>query len=224
MFPPPNSANFSNNEAGLMFHTIDHPLIAGELTRLRDISCPSPEFRQRVRRIASLMVPEVTRDLETEVVPCNTPLEITSGVQLARGIILVPVLRAGLAFLDGFLDLIPQASVAHIGLARNEKTLLPESYYMKHPPVLSECEIIILDPMLATGGSAVEAVRCLRGAGAVSMRFACMVAAPEGVATLTSTFPELPVFAAALDRCLNECGFILPGLGDAGDRMFGTGI
>jgi len=207
-----------------MFQTIDHPLIAEELTRLRDPSCPSPEFRQRVRRIASLMVPAVTRDMETELVPCNTPLEITSGSRLARDIILVPVLRAGLAFLDGFLDLIPQASVAHIGLARNEKTLLPESYYMKHPPLLGDCEVIILDPMLATGGSATEAVRRLRDAGATSLRFACMVAAPEGVATLGGAFPELPVFAAALDRCLNESGFILPGLGDAGDRMFGTGI
>jgi uracil phosphoribosyltransferase len=129
-----------------------------------------------------------------------------------------------LAFLDGFLDLIPQASVAHIGLARNEETLLPESYYMKHPPVLGEHDIIILDPMLATGGSAIAAVRKLREAGARSLRFACMVAAPEGVAALSDAFPDLPIFAAALDRCLNERGYILPGLGDAGDRMFGTGI
>ena len=207
-----------------MFQTIHHPLIADELTRLRDPACPSPEFRQRVRRIASLMVPAVTLDLETHIVSCDTPLEITSGEKLARGIILVPVLRAGLAFLDGFLDLIPKASVAHIGLARNEETLLPESYYMKHPPVLGEHDIIILDPMLATGGSAIAAVRKLREAGARSLRFACMVAAPEGVAALSEAFPELPIFAAALDRCLNERGYIFPGLGDAGDRMFGTGI
>lgn len=207
-----------------MFQVIHHPLIADELTRLRDPACPSPEFRQRVRRIASLMVPAVTLDLETQIVPCDTPLEITSGEKLSRGIILVPVLRAGLAFLDGFLDLIPQASVAHIGLARNEQTLLPESYYMKHPPTLDGRDIIILDPMLATGGSAIQAVRSLREAGASSLRFACMVAAPEGVAALSEAFPELPIFAAALDRCLNERGYILPGLGDAGDRMFGTGI
>jgi uracil phosphoribosyltransferase len=206
-----------------MFQIIDHPLIADELTRLREPSCPSPEFRQRLRRIASLMVPTVTADLETHVVPCNTPLEITSGVNLTRGIILVPVLRAGLVFLDGFLDLIPQASVAHIGLARNEKTLLPEPYYMKHPPVLGDQNIIILDPMLATGGSAVEAVRSMTEAGARSVRFACLVAAPEGIATLSGAFPELPIYAAAVDRCLNERGYILPGLGDAGDRMFGTG-
>ncbi len=149
-----------------MLHTVEHPLIADELTRLRDPACPSPEFRQRVRRIASLMVPAVTANFETTVVPCNTPLEITSGVKLTRGVILVPILRAGLGFLDGFLDLIPHASVAHIGLARNETTLEAESYYLKHPPTLGEQEVIILDPMLATGGSAIEAVRRLRDAGA----------------------------------------------------------
>lgn len=205
-----------------MLHTIDHPLISEELTRLRDPQCPSPEFRQRVRRIASLMVPAVTADLPTTVVECTTPLEITSGSRLTRGIILVPVLRAGLGFLDGFLDLIPQAAVAHIGLARNEKTLVPEPYYLKHPPALSEHEIIILDPMLATGGSAIEAVRSLREAGATSLRFACLVAAPEGVAAMENACPDVPVFTASLDRCLNDRGYILPGLGDAGDRLFGT--
>ncbi|HSP42671.1 MAG TPA: uracil phosphoribosyltransferase [Luteolibacter sp.] len=204
------------------FQLVEHPLVAAEMTRLREADCPSSEFRQRIRRVASLMVPAVTADLATEVVACQTPLEITSGKQLARGIILVPVLRAGLAFLDGFLDLIPQASVAHIGLARNEQTLLPESYYLKHPQRLEEHDVIVLDPMLATGGSAAEAVRRLREAGAESLRFACLVAAPEGLAKLSGSFPDLPIFAAALDRCLDERGYILPGLGDAGDRMFGT--
>ena len=128
-----------------MLHTVEHPLIAEELTKLRDPECPSPEFRQRVRRIASMMVATVTANFETTVVPCNTPLEITSGLRVSRGIILVPILRAGLGFLDGFLDLIPQASVAHIGLARNEKTLLAEPYYLKHPPNLEEDEIITFD-------------------------------------------------------------------------------
>lgn len=205
-----------------MLHIVTHPLIAEEMTRLRDPECPSPEFRQRIRRIASLMVPAVTANLETTVVACNTPLEITSGIKLTRGLILVPVLRAGLGFLDGFLDLIPQASVAHIGLARNEKTLLPEPYYLKHPPVLGEREIFILDPMLATGGSAIEAVRCLREAGARHVRFVCLVAAPEGISALQEAFPDLPIFAACVDRCLNANGYILPGLGDAGDRLFGT--
>jgi uracil phosphoribosyltransferase len=168
------------------------------------------------------MVPSVTADLETEIVPCTTPLEITTGVKIRRSILLVPILRAGLGFLEGFLDNIPQASVAHIGLARNEKTLVAEPYYLKHPPDISESEIIILDPMLATGGSAVEAVRSLRDAGAQHLRFACLVAAPEGVAVLEDAYPDIAIYTASIDRCLNERGYILPGLGDAGDRLFGT--
>jgi len=205
-----------------MLHIVEHPLIAEELTKLRDPGCPSPEFRQRVRRISSLMVPAVTANFETAVVECATPLEITSGVRVTRGIILVPILRAGLGFLDGFLDLIPQASVAHIGLARNEITLEPEPYYLKHPPSISEHEIIILDPMLATGGSAIEAVRALREAGALHLRFACLVASPQGVAALEAAFPDIQIHTACLDRGLNDRGYILPGLGDAGDRLFGT--
>ncbi len=205
-----------------MLHIVEHPLIAGELTKLRDPACPSPEFRQGFRRIASLMVPAVTANLETTVVPCNTPLEITSGVRVTRRLILVPVLRAGLGLLDGFLDLLPQASVAHIGLARNEKTLLPEPYYLKHPPALGEHEIIILDPMLATGGSAIKAVSSLRDVGARHVRFVCLVAAPEGVSALERAFPEITIYTACLDRCLDNCGYILPGLGDAGNRLFGT--
>lgn len=205
-----------------MLHHIDHPLIAAELTYLRDPECPSHEFRQRVRRIASLMVPAVTADLERTVVPCTTPLEITSGEVVARAIILVPILRAGLGFLDGFLDLIPHAAVAHIGLARNEKTLLPESYYLRHPAQLAEADLILLDPMLATGGSAVQAVTTLMQVGAKRIRFASLLAAPEGIAAMTAAYPDVPVFTAAIDRCLNNKGYILPGLGDAGDRLFGT--
>ena len=203
-------------------HLLNHPLINDEMTRLRHPACPPPEFRQRVRRIASLMVPTVTADLPTIEVPCPTPLEIATGQHLSRPILLVPVLRAGLGFLDGFLDLIPQASVAHLGLARNEQTLQPEPYYLKHPPVIHHFTVILLDPMLATGGSAIEAVKRLRTAGATQLRFACLVAAPEGVAAFQAACPDVPVFAAALDRCLNASGFILPGLGDAGDRLYGT--
>ena len=205
-----------------MLHLVDHPLIAEELTKLRDPACPSPEFRQGFRRIASLMVPAVTANLETTVVACNTPLEITSGVKVSRGLILVPILRAGLGFLDGFLDLLPQASVAHLGLARNEKSLIPQPYYLKHPPVMGEQEIIILDPMLATGGSAIEAVRRLREVGAKHVRFVCLMAAPEGVSALEEAYPDIAIYAACLDRCLDSFGYILPGLGDAGDRLFGT--
>jgi uracil phosphoribosyltransferase len=205
-----------------MLHHVNHPLIAAELTRMRDPDCPSPEFRQRARRIASLMVPAVTADLETTTVPCPTPLEITSGKTVSRPIILVPILRAGLGFLDGFLDLIPQAAVAHIGLARNEKTLRPEAYYLKHPVLLEDAEMILLDPMLATGGSAVHAVTTLLEAGATRIRFASLLAAPEGIATLREAHPEVQIYTASIDRCLNDLGYILPGLGDAGDRLFGT--
>lgn len=206
-----------------MFRVLDHPLITTELTRLREPSCPTPEFRQRMRRIASLMVPYVTELLQTQVIECSTPLEITTGTRLQQSIVLVPVLRAGLGFLDGFLDLIPDAAVAHIGLARNEETLLPEPYYMKHPPSMAGKFVLLLDPMLATGGSAIEAVRNLREAGADRMAFACLVAAPEGIAAFSEACPDVPVYAAALDRCLSDRGYILPGLGDAGDRLFGTG-
>lgn len=205
-----------------MLSIIHHPLIDDELSRLRDPACPSQEFRQRVRRVASLMVPEVTHDLPAIEVPCVTPLEATVGRRLRRPITLLPVLRAGLGFLDGFLDLMPQAAVAHIGLARNEETLQPEPYYLKHPPNLEAHDVIILDPMLATGGSAIEAIRSLRDAGAAHIRCAFLVAAPEGVAAVEKHYPEVPIFAAALDRCLNPRGYILPGLGDAGDRLFGT--
>ena len=175
-----------------------------------------------MRRIASLMVPAVTADLERRAVPCTTPLEITSGEAVARPIILVPILRAGLGFLDGFLDLIPHAAVAHIGLARNEKTLQPESYYLRHPADLADADLILLDPMLATGGSAVQAITTLLEAGAKRIRFACLLAAPEGIAAMENAHPQVPVFTAAIDRCLSEKGYILPGLGDAGDRLFGT--
>jgi uracil phosphoribosyltransferase len=206
-----------------MHEVLHHPLIQDELTRLRNPACPPPEFRARVRRIASLMVPAVTASMPTTVVPCPTPLEISSGHHLSRGIVLIPILRAGLGFLDGFLDLLPQAHVAHIGIARNERTLAPELYYLKHPPTLADQEVIILDPMLATGGSAIETVLRLRAAGAKHLRFACLVAAPEGLASFEAACPDVPVFTAALDRCLNDHGYILPGLGDAGDRLFGTG-
>lgn len=205
-----------------MLHTVDHPLIQAELGHVRVRGCPTPEFRQRVRRIASLMVPSVTADFSVRPVSCETPLEVTSRAEPIRGIVLTPILRAGLGFLDGFLDLLPEAAIAHIGLARNEETLAPEPYYMKLPTDLSQSEVIILDPMLATGGSAVECVDLLQQAGALHLRLVCLVASPEGIATFEAAHPEVPVYTAAVDRCLNEKGYILPGLGDAGDRLFGT--
>ncbi|MGJ8645007.1 MAG: uracil phosphoribosyltransferase [Luteolibacter sp.] len=205
-----------------MTHLIDHPLISHELTCLRNPDCPSHEFRQRVRRIASLMVPAVTANMESRAVECITPLEVTSGSQTVCPVILVPILRAGLGFLDGFLDLMPEAAVAHLGMARNEKTLQPEAYYLKHPTTMEGAELILLDPMLATGGSAAQSVTTLKEAGAKRIRFVSMLAAPEGVTTLEEAHPDVPIYTAAIDRCLNEKGYILPGLGDAGDRLFGT--
>jgi uracil phosphoribosyltransferase len=205
-----------------MFQELQHPLIQHELSQLRQADCPPHVFRACVRRIGALMTPYLCQDLPTMPVTVHTPLEQAQGRTLAHAIMLVPILRAGLGFLDGFLDMIPQACVAHIGLKRDEQTLLPKTYYSNLPENSAECDVILLDPMLATGGSAVEAVRQLKSVGVKSIRFACLVAAPEGVATFTAACPDVPVYAAALDRCLNEHGYILPGLGDAGDRLFGT--
>jgi uracil phosphoribosyltransferase len=205
-----------------MLHLVEHPLIQTELTRLRDRNCPPDAFRAHVHRIATLMMPAVTADFETVATRCETPLEETEGKQLAKPVVLAPILRAGIGFFSSFLDLLPGAATAHIGLARNEVTLEPDPYYFKAPTRLPESEVIVLDPMLATGGSACAAVDHLITAGARSIRLACLVAAPEGLTALETRHPTLPVFAAALDRCLDENGYILPGLGDAGDRIFGT--
>lgn len=206
----------------MSFHHLQHPLIEQELGSLRQKDLPSHLFRQAVRRIAMLMTPYLTQGFSTISREVETPLEKVSCQFLHAPVVLVPILRAGLGFLDGFLDVIPQAAVAHIGLKRDEATLQPLTYYSNLPANIGECEIILLDPMLATGGSAVEAVRLLRAAGAQRIRFACLVAAPEGVACFSESWPDVDVYAAALDRCLNEHGYILPGLGDAGDRLFGT--
>ena len=201
---------------------IDHPLIADRLARLRDTKCSSENFRLLVGNVARLMVPQVTADLEAAPCQIETPLESMEGVRLARPVVLVPILRAGLSLSDGFLDLIPEAIVAHIGLARNEETLEPETYYPNARVDLSEAHVLVLDPMLATGGSAVEALNQLRSQGANRLKFVCLIAAPEGVTSLEEHHPEVPIYTAAVDRCLDERGYIRPGLGDAGDRAFGT--
>ena len=205
-----------------MFQEIAHPLIANELGLLRQKDCPPHLFRQSVRRVAALMTPYLCDKFATCDVTVFTPLETITAQRLQKPVMLVPILRAGLGFFDGFLDVIPQATVAHIGLKRNEQTLLPHTYYSNLPESLGDYEIILLDPMLATGGSAIEAVKQLQESGAKSIRFACLVAAPEGVEIFSQAWPEVPIYAASLDRCLNEHGYILPGLGDAGDRLFGT--
>jgi uracil phosphoribosyltransferase len=205
-----------------MITHVEHPLLASKLTLLRDRDTDCATFRRTVRELAALMVPAVTAEFATEPMACRTPLEESQGRRLARPVVLAPVLRAGLGMLEGFLDLLPESCVAHVGLARDEHTLQPASYYLRVPPNLDRAEVIVVDPMLATGGSAIEAMRQLRDAGTRRLRLACLVAAPEGIAALEDAFPEVPVFTASIDRQLDSNGFILPGLGDAGDRIFGT--
>ncbi|MEZ4585829.1 MAG: uracil phosphoribosyltransferase [Gemmatimonadales bacterium] len=202
---------------------LDHPLIQHKLAILRSRTTETKNFRQLVGEIAMLMTYEVTRDLETEPVEIETPLEVTMGRRVAgKKLALVPILRAGLGMVDGILQLIPSARVGHIGLYRDHETLEPVSYYFKVPSAEADRDVFVLDPMLATGGSAADAVSKLKSVGATRIRVLCLVAAPEGVEAMRSRHPDVPVYTAALDRQLNEQGYILPGLGDAGDRIFGT--
>lgn len=201
---------------------IDHPVIKRDLTILRDKTTNNQLFRTTLRRISAVMAFQVTHDLKIKTGTVETPLETTRGYSLADQIIIVPVLRAGLGLVDGFLDLIPEAKVGHVGLYRNEETLEPVDYYSKFPRSLSKSLVFLLDPMLATGGSATAAITFLKRKGAVRIRFVSLLAAPEGVKKLARHHPDVPVFTAVLDRELNAHGYILPGLGDAGDRIFGT--
>ena len=201
---------------------IDHPLVKRDLTILRDRTTPGNQFRAVLRRTASLMAYEVTRDLRIKRKTSATPLERTAGYSVAQPVVLVPILRAGLGLVGGFVEVIPDAKVGHIGLFRNEETLQPVDYYFKVPRNLRQSMVFVLDPMLATGGSGTAAVKYLKGRGARSIRFVSVVAAPQGVRTLTKAHPDIIVYTCALDRTLNKRGYILPGLGDAGDRLFGT--
>ena len=202
---------------------LDHPLIRHKLALLRDKRTPTKDFRDLVGEIAMLMAYEVTKDLTTEPVPLETPLEAMTGEKVAgKKLTLVPVLRAGLGMVEGILRLIPSARVGHIGTYRDHDTLQPVSYYFKTPSGREQRVFFVLDPMLATGGSAVDACTKLKEVGARAVRFLCIVAAPEGVERMLAAHPDVPVYAAALDRQLNAHGYILPGLGDAGDRLFGT--
>jgi uracil phosphoribosyltransferase len=201
---------------------LDHPVIQTKLTELRDYSADHRKFRALLDEIAGLMVYEVTRDWPTTPRPVQTPLERTTGNVLARQVTLVPILRAGLGMADGVLRLLPEARLGHLGVYRDEKTLEPISYYKKLPPDIASTEVLLIDPMLATGGSGSAAASFLKNAGVTSMKFVCLVAAPEGIQNFHRHHPEVCIYCAAIDRQLNEKGFILPGLGDAGDRTFGT--
>ncbi|HSR18594.1 MAG TPA: uracil phosphoribosyltransferase [Ignavibacteriaceae bacterium] len=201
---------------------IQHSLIKKDITILRDASTVPEEFRRVLRRISAVLAVEVSRDIEIEEIEIKTPLERTTGHRLEQKIVLFPVLRAGLGMAEGFLDMIPDAQVGHIGIKRNEETLQPIGYYSKSPGELSSSKVILLDPMLATGGSGSSGLKYLKEIGAKDCIFVCIVAAPEGVQKINSDHPGTKIFTAALDRELNSKGYILPGLGDAGDRIFGT--
>ncbi|HYD55073.1 MAG TPA: uracil phosphoribosyltransferase [Gemmatimonadaceae bacterium] len=204
-------------------HIVSHPLVQHKITVLRDRATPTKQFKELVDEIAMLMAYEATSDLPLEPSPVETPLERTTGRRIAgKKLTLVPILRAGLGMVEGVARLVPGARVGHIGLYRDHDTLQPVDYYFKVPGDAPEREFFLLDPMLATGGSAVAAVSSLKRTGATRIRFMCLVAAPEGVRRLAEAHPDVQVYTASLDRELNESGYILPGLGDAGDRLFGT--
>ena len=202
---------------------LTHPLIQHKLSKLRAKDTPKKQFQELAEEIASLMAYESTRDLPLREATVETPLEVTVGKVLSgKKLVLVPILRAGLGMVEGVSRLVPGARIGHVGLVRNEDTLEPDSYYFKIPGAAEDRHFLVLDPMLATGGSAQAAVKMLKDRGARDIRFLCLVAAPEGVKAMGEAHPDVMIYAVALDRCLSREGYILPGLGDAGDRLFGT--
>ena len=202
---------------------MDHPLIIHKISKMRDVATSSKEFREYVNEIAMLMGYEVTRDLPLMDAKIQTPLAVADAKLIGgKKLAIVPILRAGLGMVDGMLTLVPVAKVGHIGLYRDPETHLPVEYYCKLPEDIDKRIVIVVDPMLATGGSAIDAIAMLKKRGVTNIRFMCLVAAPEGVEALQAAHPDVDIYAAALDRQLNEHKYILPGLGDAGDRIFGT--
>lgn len=203
-------------------HILEHPLIQNKLTHLRDAQTTNHEFRLLLGELTAFMVYEITRGYPLRPQSVTTPLEQATGFVLDVPVVLVPILRAGTGMLGGVLSLIPTAKVGHIGMYRDPETLQPVEYYSKLPPELPRARIILVDPMLATGASASAAVDIIKREGGSKIQFLCLVAAPEGVASFSKRHPDVPIYTAGLDRRLNEHGYILPGLGDAGDRIFGT--
>ncbi|HVW91860.1 MAG TPA: uracil phosphoribosyltransferase [Devosia sp.] len=202
---------------------VDHPLIQHKLTIMRNRQTSTAGFRRLLREIAHLLCYEVTRDLELESIPIETPMgEMEAPTIKGKKLVFASILRAGNGLLDGMLDLVPAARVAHIGIYRDHETLQPVEYYFKAPAELDNRLIIVVDPMLATANSSIAAVQRLKDRGANNLRFLCLLAAPEGIEKFTRAHPDVPVFTAAIDDHLNEHGYIVPGLGDAGDRMYGT--
>lgn len=202
---------------------IDHPLVQHKLSLIRDINTGSKDFRELLEEVAMLMGYEVTRNFQLEEVEIQTPICVTKSKMLTgKKVAIVPILRAGLGMVDGMLKLIPAAKVGHIGLYRDPETLKPVEYYCKLPSDIQEREIIVTDPMLATGGSAADAIHLLKEKGAKNIRLMCLIAAPEGLKAVLEAHPDIEIYVANVDERLNEHGYIVPGLGDAGDRIFGT--
>jgi uracil phosphoribosyltransferase len=205
-----------------MLNILKHPLLTHKLTLLRRKETETKEFRETLEEIAGLMAYEITRDLPLKDVTVETPIGPCSTQELARDVVLIPVLRAGLGMVNGISNLIPSARVGHIGMYRDHKTLEPNTYYSKFPDNLSDAIVMVLDPMLATGGSATAAIQVLKDYGAKTIKLVCIVGAPEGVDRIRKDHPDVQIYLAGLDEKLNNNGYIVPGLGDAGDRLFGT--
>lgn len=203
-------------------HLVTHAVAEDALVLLRSKSTPTSQFRRLAHRVSLIVAAEATRSLPSEVAPVETPLETTHGHALRADVVVVPVLRAGLGMVDAVLELVPHARVGHIGLQRDERTAVASEYYKKLPPDLSRSTALIVDPMLATGGSAVGAITMLQQAGAKDIRLVCIVAAPEGIAAVERAHPTVDIYTPAIDRELNDHKYILPGLGDFGDRLYGT--
>lgn len=206
----------------MAFTELKHPLILDKLTRMRKKETSSKDFRENLNEIAKLMVYEITRDIPLIDIEIETPLIKTTGYTIDTPVVIVPILRAGLGMDEGVRNLIPTAKIAHIGLYRDEKSFKPKEYYAKHPSNIKQSYVIVVDPMLATGGSANVALNIVKKWGAKRIKFVSLVAAPEGVEFLQKNHPDVEIYTASLDNCLNESGYIIPGLGDAGDRIFGT--
>lgn len=205
-----------------MTFIFNHPLIKDKLTRMRKTNTESTKFRDNLKEITQLMAYEVTKDFPLKTIEIETPVAKTIGYKLKEKIVLIPILRAGLGMVDGLKDLMPTASIGHIGIYRDEETSLPKQYYCKMPKSLENGNAIILDPMLATGGSASEAINIIKKYKPKSISFICLVAAPEGLKRIEQDHPDVKIYVASLDEKLNEKFYIVPGLGDAGDRIFGT--
>ena len=205
-----------------MLEVLNHPLITHKLTQMRKSSTGTKDFRENLDEIAELMAYEVCRDLPVEPIEIETPMAKCTGYQLSKEVVIVPILRAGIGLLDGIRRLVPTAKVGFIGLYRDEETLEPHEYFAKFPKDLEHSVVMIVDPMLATGGSALAAIQMIKKRGAKNIKLVCLVGAPEGAEAVQKEYPDVDIYLAAMDEKLNDIGYIVPGLGDAGDRIFGT--